>query len=204
MKDRVVCYEGYKAEETPRAFLPGERRVEVVRVLDRWREVEASFPSVKTEQFRFLEDVSLHCLLELYLRGAGLQGRGGVQGVQLEEISVRSGRRAGAAIALFPEIVRSLERSPRDGLRRDFRGIGPDIPDDPMDPGSPRGIRVIDDQGERSGFCRDVPDRERWIPVCSVARVLRWDHSIILKCLAREMQLVHCPFLRVKIRNRKE
>ena len=37
MKVRVVCYEGYKAEETPRAFLFGNRRVEVVRVLDRWR-----------------------------------------------------------------------------------------------------------------------------------------------------------------------
>jgi hypothetical protein len=37
MKVRVVCYEGYKAEETPRAFLLGERRVEVVRILDRWR-----------------------------------------------------------------------------------------------------------------------------------------------------------------------
>jgi len=37
MKVHVVCYEGYKAEETPRAFLLGERRVEVERVLDRWR-----------------------------------------------------------------------------------------------------------------------------------------------------------------------
>ena len=37
MKVRVVCYEGYRAEETPRAFLLGDLRVEVVRVLDRWR-----------------------------------------------------------------------------------------------------------------------------------------------------------------------
>ena len=37
MKVRVVCYEGYRAEETPRAFLLGEHRVEVVRILDRWR-----------------------------------------------------------------------------------------------------------------------------------------------------------------------
>ena len=37
MKVRVVCYEGYMAEETPRAFLLGERHVEVTRVLDRWR-----------------------------------------------------------------------------------------------------------------------------------------------------------------------
>ncbi len=37
MKVRVICHEGYKAQETPRAFLLGERRVDVVRVLDRWR-----------------------------------------------------------------------------------------------------------------------------------------------------------------------
>ena len=37
MKVRVVCYEGYKAVGDLRAFLLGERRIEVVRVLDRWR-----------------------------------------------------------------------------------------------------------------------------------------------------------------------
>ena len=37
MNVHAVCYEGYKAEETLRAFLIGERRVEVQRVLDRWR-----------------------------------------------------------------------------------------------------------------------------------------------------------------------
>lgn len=37
MKVRVVCYEGYRAEETPRAILLGERRVEVTSILDRWR-----------------------------------------------------------------------------------------------------------------------------------------------------------------------
>ena len=35
MKVRVVCYEGYKADGTSRAFLLGEHRVEVVRILDR-------------------------------------------------------------------------------------------------------------------------------------------------------------------------
>lgn len=37
MKVRVIFYEGYRAEETPRAFLLGNRRVEVIAVLDRWR-----------------------------------------------------------------------------------------------------------------------------------------------------------------------
>ena len=37
MKVRVICYEGYRSEETPRAFFLGDRRVEVADVLDRWR-----------------------------------------------------------------------------------------------------------------------------------------------------------------------
>lgn len=37
MKIRVVCYEGYRADETPRAFTVGERRLEVTSVVDRWR-----------------------------------------------------------------------------------------------------------------------------------------------------------------------
>lgn len=37
MKVRVVCYEGYRARETPRAFTLGERRLEVTEIHDRWR-----------------------------------------------------------------------------------------------------------------------------------------------------------------------
>ncbi len=37
MKVRVICYEGYRSDETPRAFFLGDRRVEVAEILDRWR-----------------------------------------------------------------------------------------------------------------------------------------------------------------------
>lgn len=37
MRIRVLCHEGYKAQETPRALFLGDRRVEVVSVNDRWR-----------------------------------------------------------------------------------------------------------------------------------------------------------------------
>lgn len=37
LKVRVICYEGYRAEETPRAFYLGERRIEVTSVSDRWK-----------------------------------------------------------------------------------------------------------------------------------------------------------------------
>ncbi|MGB5582766.1 MAG: hypothetical protein WBO93_04080 [Gammaproteobacteria bacterium] len=33
---KVVCYAGYRAEETPLRFYLGERRIEVSEVLDRW------------------------------------------------------------------------------------------------------------------------------------------------------------------------
>lgn len=32
----VECYAGYRGEETPRALILGDRRIEVVAVLDRW------------------------------------------------------------------------------------------------------------------------------------------------------------------------
>ena len=32
----VECYSGYRGEETPRRFQDGERRVEVLEVVDRW------------------------------------------------------------------------------------------------------------------------------------------------------------------------
>ncbi len=33
---RVECYAGYRAEEEPRRFFIGERKVEVSEVIDRW------------------------------------------------------------------------------------------------------------------------------------------------------------------------
>ena len=36
MQLKVQCYAGYRGEETPRRFCLGQRRVEVVEVIDRW------------------------------------------------------------------------------------------------------------------------------------------------------------------------
>ena len=36
MAIRVECYAGHRGEETPRALVIGDRRVQVVEVLDRW------------------------------------------------------------------------------------------------------------------------------------------------------------------------
>ena len=44
---RVECYAGHRAEETPRAFHLGERRIEVVEVLDRWLAPDHRYFKVK-------------------------------------------------------------------------------------------------------------------------------------------------------------
>jgi len=36
MKLKVECYAGYRGDEEPRAFALGERRLEVLEILDRW------------------------------------------------------------------------------------------------------------------------------------------------------------------------
>ena len=33
---RVVCYAGYRAEESPLSFFLGEREIKVVEIIDRW------------------------------------------------------------------------------------------------------------------------------------------------------------------------
>ncbi len=40
MKIQVECYAGYRGEQEPRAFSLGERRLEVVSLLDRWLDPE--------------------------------------------------------------------------------------------------------------------------------------------------------------------
>ncbi len=36
MEVRVACHAGYRGEETPRGFSLGDRRIEVIDVIDRW------------------------------------------------------------------------------------------------------------------------------------------------------------------------
>ena len=46
---QVECYAGYRAEEEPRAFMLGERRFEVVAILDRWLSPDHRYFKVKAE-----------------------------------------------------------------------------------------------------------------------------------------------------------
>ena len=45
----VECYAGYRAEEEPRAFTLGERRFEVVAILDRWLSPDHRYFKIKAD-----------------------------------------------------------------------------------------------------------------------------------------------------------
>lgn len=47
MEIRVECYAGHRGEEEPRAFYHGERRVEVMIVIDRWLHPEHRYFKVQ-------------------------------------------------------------------------------------------------------------------------------------------------------------
>ena len=52
MKIRVECYAGFRGEQEPRAFTLGERRFEVVEILDRWLEPQHRYFKVSVEDQR--------------------------------------------------------------------------------------------------------------------------------------------------------
>jgi hypothetical protein len=45
----VECYAGYRGEETPRALRLGDRRIDVVEVLDRWLAPDHRYFKVRSD-----------------------------------------------------------------------------------------------------------------------------------------------------------
>ena len=54
MKIAVECYAGYRGAEEPRAFTLGERRFEVLDIVDRWLAPEHRYFKVKASDGRLL------------------------------------------------------------------------------------------------------------------------------------------------------
>ena len=49
MKTRVQCYAGYRGEEEPRSFDLGDRRLEIVDIIDRWLAPDHRYFKVKVK-----------------------------------------------------------------------------------------------------------------------------------------------------------
>lgn len=70
----VECYAGHRGEETPRALVIGERRVEVVEILDQWLAPDHRYFKVKGDDRRTYlvrHDVTTDVWeLTMFVRGA--------------------------------------------------------------------------------------------------------------------------------------
>ena len=54
MKIQVECYGGHRGEEEPRAFTMGERRYQVIAILDRWIAPDHRYFKVEADDGRTL------------------------------------------------------------------------------------------------------------------------------------------------------
>jgi hypothetical protein len=100
------------------------------------------------------EDVPLHGGLDVFLRGARLEGEFGIECVKLEEITMGlAGRRAGAVVAGLCEIVVALVRTvvglfTFGKILRESAEGGGQIIDNPVDPVARGCVRVVGDESK--------------------------------------------------------
>ncbi len=53
---QVECYSGYKAHETPRAFIRKGKRYQIVEIRDRWYEGGISRKSIRLDYYKVLAE----------------------------------------------------------------------------------------------------------------------------------------------------
>jgi hypothetical protein len=75
LRIRVECYAGYKGEQTPRALVLGERRIDVVDVLDQWLAPDHRYFKVRGgdgDSYIIRQDTSSgEWTLSVFRRGSG-------------------------------------------------------------------------------------------------------------------------------------
>src|SRR5579875_245213 len=124
------------------------------------------------------QNVAIHGCNYLVLGCAGGEVKLRVQGIELKEIAVRLARRRGwAAVADLAEVVPALLGAAGKLLLGwhsffQFALIGRKIEKHPMDPGFPRGVGVIADQGETLGARRRFRPAQGRRYVLTVSSVL--------------------------------
>src|SRR5205807_6097534 len=138
-------------------------------------------PGVLAHQLNLLQEVPLHCFLQILLGRARRQVQGGVERVQLEEVAVCARWRAGAAIADTAKVRRALLHPVRKRVlfRHAFleaARVRRDVPSYPVHPGAHRRIRVVRDERQALGSCRNVGPAQGRGHVRSITRVLLGDH----------------------------
>src|SRR5438309_1350545 len=160
--------------------------LQIYRVKATWHSLPCSLkcallPGVLTHQLNLLQQVSLHRSLQIFLGRVRWKVQAGVERVQLEEVAVRAGWRAGAAVADAAKVRRALLHPVRKRVlfRHAFleaARLRRDVPRHPVHPGAHRCIRVVGNERQALGLGRDVGPAQGRGHVRPVARVLLGNH----------------------------
>ena len=86
-----------------------------------------------------------------------------IQRENLEDITMRAGRRARSAIAGFAEIISSLRPFWRASFRDRRARLRRNVPSNPMRKQPARRIWIIDNQDKALGFRRNFLNLQRWL-----------------------------------------
>src|SRR5262245_3936936 len=133
---------------------------------------------------------------KLVLGGPGVEREQSVQRIELEEIAMWLARRwSRAAIADATKVILPLAGATGQGCfglhpRSQFAGVNRNVPDDPMDPGAARGIRVVADQSEAACPLGWIGPRQRRRCVLPVACVVAGDGKTLGEARARQVQAI--------------
>src|SRR5215469_2431558 len=125
----------------------------------------------------FTDNVALHCGIKLLPGRAWLECQVGVQRIKPEEITMCfTGRWTGPVIAGLSEIIAPLQcsalqpRTPRHIFGQKV-GSSRDIPDDPVDPGARRRVRIVDDERKAAGLWGVLNPSEQRRDIWSLASI---------------------------------
>ena len=125
------------------------------------------------------EDVALHRAKQVLLCRARFERNLRVEGIQFEKVAMRATRRrARSAITRALEIVDALPGAVGEGFSRGnllgkFRHRRRESVKDPMDPRAHRRVRVVANQREALGVCRNIGPLQRRRNVFVIAGVFR-------------------------------
>jgi len=125
--------------------------------------------------------MTLDGLLDIDFGGTDFEVEFGIESVQLEEVTMRlAGRRAGAAVPNFVEVVIALARVvgellPVGNVFRKFVGVEREVIEDPVDPGARGSVRIVHDEGEGLRIGGSAGPGELGRDVGAVAGEFLWD-----------------------------
>src|SRR5215210_5900411 len=151
----------------------------------------ALVPLVRAHQLGLAQHMSVDRVLELLAGGAVLEVEVGVEGIELEEVTVRTVAlgRGRPRVPRTAEAVRAL--AGRRHVLFDAAGLRVDVPGEPVREVAGGRVGVVDDQGERPRSLGNEVPAQRWRGPLAVRRMAFRNRLAVVEGRAGELEVGH-------------